>query len=121
MLEGQVFTVLGLGFLLGARHALDADHIAAVATVLSHRPTIRASGFIGLCWGVGHAAILLFVGLPVIVLKLTIPEPLTQAMEFGVGIMLVVLGGWLMVTMVRERWHVHNHSDATCLVLRRGM
>ncbi len=66
MLEGQLFTVLGLGVLLGARPALDGDHIAAVATILSHHPNVRASGFIGLCWGVGHAAILLFVGLGVI-------------------------------------------------------
>ena len=36
MPEAQWMTVMALGFLLGARHGLDADHVAAVATLLSH-------------------------------------------------------------------------------------
>src|SRR5438094_248001 len=63
MSELEFLTVLGLGFLLGARHALDADHVAAVSTILSDRPNLRASGFIGFCWGFGHTAVLLLEGL----------------------------------------------------------
>lgn len=109
MSELQFLTVLGLGFLLGARHALDADHIAAVSAILSERPDLRASGVIGFCWGFGHTAVLLLVGLPVIVLKITIPEPVTQILEFAVGLMLVILGLSLAVTLFRERWHLHAH------------
>jgi len=79
MPDAQFITILGLGFVLGARHALDADHVAAVSTILSRRPTLRASGFIGFCWGFGHTAVLLLVGLVVIALKITIPEALAQA------------------------------------------
>jgi high-affinity nickel permease len=103
-------TFLGLGFLLGARHALDADHLAAVSTILSERPTLRASGLIGFCWGFGHTVMLLVVGLAVIWLKMTIPERVAQWVEFGVGGMLVVLGVSLAVTLARERWHVHAHQ-----------
>jgi high-affinity nickel permease len=110
MVDLQLITVLGLGFLLGARHALDADHIVAVSTILSTRPAVRTSGFVGCCWGFGHTAVLLLVGLAVIVLKITIPESVTQALEFGVGLMLVVLGGSLAATLLRERWHVHVHQ-----------
>lgn len=113
----QYMTILGIGFLLGARHALDADHLAAVSTILSGRPSLRTSGFVGFCWGLGHTAVLLVVGLAVIVLKVTIPEPVAQALEFGVGLMLVLLGGSLAMTLLREQWHlhVHRHGEETHL------
>jgi len=110
MPDAQVITVLSLGFVLGARHALDADHVVAVSTILSRRPDLRASGFIGFCWGFGHTAVLLLVGLVVITLKITIPEPLAQIFEFGVGLMLVMLGAALAMTIVREGWHLHAHE-----------
>jgi sulfite exporter TauE/SafE len=112
---------LGTGFLLGARHALDADHIAAVATLLSRRPSLRASGVIGACWGSGHTLVLLLVGVAVVGLKVTIPERMVSAFEILVGIMLVGLGGSLAATIVREGWHVHahEHEGATHLHLHR--
>ena len=42
MLESNLLTFLSVGFLLGLRHALDADHLAAVSTVLAERPSMRA-------------------------------------------------------------------------------
>jgi ABC-type nickel/cobalt efflux system permease component RcnA len=105
----EFLTVLSLGFLLGARHALDADHVAAVSTLLSRHPNLHTSGLIGFSWGLGHTVVLLLVGIIVILLKITIPEPLARACEFGVGVMLVALGGSLAWTLYRERWHVHPH------------
>ena len=103
-------TMLGLGFLLGMRHALDADHVAAVSTMLAQRPDLRRSGFIGLCWGCGHTAVLLIVGLAVLALKITIPDAVAQAFESIVGAMLVALGLALAVTLYREQWHLHAHE-----------
>ena len=109
MPDTHVITMLSLGFLLGARHALDADHVAAVSTILSERPNLKTSGFIGFCWGFGHTATLLAVGLAILILKVTIPAHVSDALEFGVGLMLVLLGGSLAVALVRDRWHVHAH------------
>ena len=103
-------TMLGLGFLLGVRHALDADHVAAVSTMLAQRPDLRRSGFIGLCWGCGHTAVLLAVGLSVLALKITIPDHVAQAFESIAGLMLVGLGAALAVTLYREQWHLHAHE-----------
>jgi len=103
-------SMLGLGFLLGMRHALDADHVAAVSTMLAQRPDLRRSGFIGLCWGCGHTAVLLAVGLAVLALKITIPDAVAQAVESVVGMMLVALGLALAVTLYREQWHLHAHE-----------
>jgi high-affinity nickel permease len=110
MPDAQFLTILGLGFVLGARHALDADHLAAVSTILSKRPCLRTSGFIGLCWGFGHTLMLLVVGVAVILLKVTIPESVAQTLEFGIGMMLVVLGGSLAWSIYQERWHLHMHE-----------
>jgi sulfite exporter TauE/SafE len=109
MFGSEFVTVLSLGFVLGLRHALDSDHLAAVSTVLAERPSWRASGLVGLSWGVGHTAVLLFVGAIVLVLRVPIPEPLAMAAEGIVGVMLIVLGGLLGLKLIRERWHLHHH------------
>jgi len=108
--DSSYLTVLGLGFVLGLRHALDADHLAAVSTVLAERPSWRASGLVGLSWGIGHTLVLLFVGVIVLVLRVPIPEPLALAAEGLVGFMLVLLGALLGLKLIRERWHLHPHD-----------
>ena len=110
MLDTEFLTIVGLGFVLGLRHALDTDHLAAVSTVLAQRPSFRASGMIGFSWGLGHTTILLLVGAVVLVFRVPVPEPIALAAEFGVGAMLVFLGCMLGLRLVRERWHVHRHE-----------
>ena len=110
MLDTEFLTIVGLGFVLGLRHALDTDHLAAVSTVLAQRPSFRASGMIGFSWGLGHTAILLLVGAVVLVCRVPVPEPIALAAEFGVGAMLVFLGCMLGLRLARERWHVHRHE-----------
>lgn len=110
MVESSYVTILMLGFVLGLRHALDTDHIAAVTTVLAQRPSWRASSLVGLSWGLGHTVVLLLVGALVLVLRVPIPEPIAMAAEFAVGVMLVVLGGLLGIKLVKEQWHMHQHD-----------
>src|SRR4026207_505837 len=110
MLDTEFLTILGLGLVLGLRHALDTDHLAAVSTVVAQRPSLRASGVVGVGGGLGHAVVLLLVGTAVLMLRVSIPDPFALAAEFGVGAMLVFLGGILGVRLVRERWHVHAHD-----------
>ena len=110
MVESSYVTILMCGFVLGLRHALDTDHIAAVSTVLAQRPSWHASSLVGLSWGLGHTVVLLLVGALVLVLRVPIPEPIAMAAEFAVGVMLVVLGGLLGIKLVKEQWHMHQHD-----------
>jgi len=110
MVESSYVTILMLGFVLGLRHALDTDHIAAVSTVLAQRPSWHASSLVGLSWGLGHTVVLLLVGALVLVLRVPIPEPIAMGAEFAVGVMLVVLGGLLGIKLVKEQWHMHQHD-----------
>jgi len=87
-----------LGFFLGMRHATDADHVIAVSTIVGRERRIGAAAIIGTLWGMGHTATVGVVGAVVILFGVTIPHGVAQALEFGVGLMLIGLG---IATLVR--------------------
>ena len=87
-----MLTAVLLGFVLGLRHAFDPDHVIAVSAIVArHRSAWKAS-WIGVCWGIGHGATILAIGLLVIVLRVAIPEGFARGMEIVVGGLLVLLG-----------------------------
>lgn len=81
-----------VGLLLGARHALDPDHIVAVSTILARALSVRRAAAIGALWGLGHSVTVVLAGGTMIVLRVVIPPRLAAALELGVAGMLVVLG-----------------------------
>jgi ABC-type nickel/cobalt efflux system permease component RcnA len=108
---GSLLTLLLFGLAVGARHALEADHMAAVATLVTDRRSVWSSSVIGGLWGLGHTLSLLIAGVAVIVLHVQIPERLAQGLEFGVGLMLVGLAVGALVRLRRgEQLHVHTHE-----------
>jgi len=88
----QLFAIASLGFLLGMRHATDADHVIAVTTILTRSRRFLHSTIIGAIWGLGHTITVLVVGLLIIGFNVVIPPPVGLAMEFAVAIMLILLG-----------------------------
>ncbi|NGQ96566.1 hypothetical protein G3578_15495 [Brevibacillus sp. SYP-B805] len=88
----EAWPVLLLGFLLGLRHATDADHVVAVTTIVSRQKRLGIAALIGMIWGLGHTLTILIVGSLIIYLKVVIPVRLGLAMEFAVGVMIVILG-----------------------------
>ena len=85
-------SLLLLGFVLGMRHATDADHVVAVTTIVSDRASLWSASAVGALWGIGHTVTILLVGGAIVVFHLTIPPRLGLAMEFAVAIMLIALG-----------------------------
>jgi high-affinity nickel permease len=105
--------ILGFGFLLGLRHALDVDHLAAVSTIVSQQRGLWRSSIVGAVWGLGHTAALLAVAVAVVALHAEIPPQLGHVLELGVAVMLIVLG----VNLLRTLWsggafHLHAHEHA---------
>ncbi|TQV75982.1 urease accessory protein [Exilibacterium tricleocarpae] len=85
-------SLLAFGFLLGIRHALEADHIVTVASLASTHRSQRQVVRQGLAWGVGHSlTLLLFAGV-VLWLDTLIPEGLATGLEMLVGALMIVLG-----------------------------
>jgi len=88
----SLLPVLLLGFFLGMRHATDADHVLAVATIVSRERSVRGAAWIGVLWGVGHTLTIMVVGGAIVLLGVVIPPRLGLGMEFSVAIMLILLG-----------------------------
>ena len=76
LFDGAPFVaVLALAVVLGLRHASDPDHIVAVTSLVATRAAdVRAAARIGAWWGLGHAATLLALGLPLIALRAELPD-----------------------------------------------
>src|ERR1051325_10353627 len=107
----SLLSLLALGFVLGLKHALDADHLAAVSTIATERRSLIGSSFIGALWGLGHTVSLLIAGVLVILFHFEIGERTSKALEFCVGVMLVVLGTNALRKLVHsERIHMHPHE-----------
>src|ERR1051326_8312803 len=80
----SVLSLLAFGFGLGLKHATEADHLAAVSTILSDRKSLWSASLIGGLWGLGHTISLLLAGLAVIVLHFEISAHLAKGLEFCV-------------------------------------
>ena len=88
----QLLALAGFGFLLGMRHATDADHVIAVTTILNRSRRFAHMTLIGALWGLGHTLTVVAVGVLIIVFNVVIPPPVGLAMEFAVALMLIALG-----------------------------
>ncbi len=107
--------LLVLGFLIGMRHALEADHIAAVATLATGAKTPAECIRHGALWGVGHTIALSLFGTVVLLVDSVMPSRLAAGLELAVGVMLVILGLDVIRRVRRDQvhFHQHEHGDGT--------
>src|SRR6478752_3509574 len=110
--SGETFLIVAvIAILLGLRHATDPDHLTAVTTLIAgdehhdHRKA-RSLGFV---WGLGHATTLFAFGLPIVLAKSYLPEPVQQGAETAVGFLIIGLAVWLLVRWRRGQLQVHPH------------
>jgi len=87
-----LLSIILIGFLLGMRHATDADHVIAVTTIVTHRNSVRQAALIGALWGLGHTITIFLVGTAIILFSVVIPVRIGLTMELSVGFMLILLG-----------------------------
>ena len=115
----QLLALAAFGFLLGMRHATDADHVVAVTTILNRGQRLLDTTLIGALWGLGHTITVVIVGMLIIVFNVVIPPPVGLAMEFAVALMLIALGILNLtgsLSSVTERLtppapiHAHDHA-----------
>ena len=103
-----------LGVAMGARHALDPDHLAAVSVLSADAPSARRGALLGALWGVGHAAALLGTGVVLAALAAELPAALGDAFELAVAAMLILLGARAVHRALRAagdgptRFHAHG-------------
>ena len=109
-MDSSLIAALGLGFLLGLRHAMEADHVAAVSTFVSRERTLLRSCLRGTFWGIGHTTALLAAGVAVIAFKIHIPPEFERVVETVIALVLILLGGHVLLRAVSAlSLHSHEH------------
>ena len=101
---------LALGAVLGVRHALEPDHLAAITTMVSGTDGPRAAARTGAAWGLGHAIAVVLLGGALIALDVKVPLRVAIALEVAVAIMLVALGAHALRTRHRATSSPHGRS-----------
>jgi ABC-type nickel/cobalt efflux system permease component RcnA len=118
-----LLVALGIAFVLGLRHASDPDHLVAVTSlVAADDGGTRGATRLGAWWGLGHAATLVLLGVPLIAFKSELPAWLESGAEKAVGVVIILLA--LRVTWKWARGHYragrHEHPNGAALTQRRA-
>lgn len=106
-----MLNILLFGFLIGLRHAIEADHVMAVATLTADKKPQKVVQQ-GVAWGLGHTLTLLVIGGIVLYADALIPSKVANMLELIVGVMLLVLGGDLIRRVAKKHWHMHTHEHS---------
>jgi hypothetical protein len=107
-----MISIFALGFVMGVRHAFEADHLAAMATLATRSQGARSGLLQGAAWGLGHTITLLIVGGACLLLGAAVPHAWATGLELVVGFMLLALGVDTLWRMRRARIHAHVHEHA---------
>jgi high-affinity nickel permease len=126
LFEGAPLVVaLGIAFLLGLRHASDPDHLVAVTALMAaDKGDTRGAARLGAWWGLGHAAALVALGIPLIAFKAQLPGWLESGAEKAIGAVILLLAVRVIYKWARGDYHAdahaHNSGHARRRHLRRG-
>jgi hypothetical protein len=88
----NALSAAALGFLLGHRHATDADHVIAVTAIVARQRSFARAARIGALWGIGHSLTVVVIGGAIVLFRIAIPPRVGLGLEFAVAIVLILLG-----------------------------
>jgi high-affinity nickel-transport protein len=100
--EGFGFGLVVSAFWFGFRHGVDWDHIAAITDITSTQDDRRRAMWFGTLYVVGHAAVVLALGVVAIVVGDRLPASVDAVMGRVVGATLVLLGVYVFVSLIRH-------------------
>lgn len=99
-----------LAVLIGMSHALEADHVAAVSSMVTRQKSMSQIVRTGAVWGLGHTITLMAFAGVALIFGFAIEDSFAGWLEFTVGVMLVALGGHIVYRLIRDRIHFHVHK-----------
>lgn len=109
----DVIAAVGVGMALGLKHAIEPDHVAAVATLLRREQGPIRAARVGAMWGVGHSVVLVAAAAALRFLGVAVPSRYAWFAELGVAAMLVLLGVFgarRVLRAVDGQAHDHDHA-----------
>jgi hypothetical protein len=105
---------------LGFRHGLDYDHIAAITDISSGQSKARDAMRFGLLYVAGHATTVALLGTAAVVFRIALPPATDRWAERLVGITLLVLGVYVLGTFLRPSTHSHARPRTRITLLING-
>lgn len=81
-----------LGFGMGVKHALEADHLAAVCTLVTGDGGVTRAAKVGALWGVGHGVVIMLAGGLLVAMGASVPPSVAIGLDVAVALMLIGLG-----------------------------
>ncbi|MDH5323929.1 MAG: hypothetical protein OEZ68_03070 [Gammaproteobacteria bacterium] len=116
MTEPSLLSLLATAFGLGLLHALDADHLAALGSLMSDKSGYNRSLKYCTHWSLGHGSVILLTGTSVFMLGLSIPHSMSHLAEILVAALLLGLGFWTLYDVL---YHQHKHRNKSNSVKHR--
>jgi high-affinity nickel permease len=105
---------------LGFRHGLDYDHIAAITDISSVQAKARDAMRYGLLYVTGHATTVAVLGSMAVLFRIGLPPASDRWAERLVGITLLVLGVYVLATFFRPSIHRHDRPRTRITLLING-
>lgn len=99
-MHATLYIALLTAAVLGFRHGFDYDHIAAITDIVSVQSSRRLAFRLGMVYAVGHALTVAALGSVVVVLGVHLPMSIDRWAERFVGLTLLVLGIYVLGTLI---------------------
>jgi hypothetical protein len=115
MLTNTLNLALFSAAVLGFRHGFDYDHIAAISDITSVETDRKRAMRMGLLYVLGHAVMVAILGGAVILFQRSLPKSIDNWAERAVGLTLVVLGLYVLGTLLRDKANLPK-SRASILI-----
>lgn len=103
MIELLESTAFGAALVYGFRHGFDWDHLAALTDLTGSQTRSKRAMWLATLYALGHAAMVLVLGVIAILFAEQVPASVDGAMERLVGVSLLAFGGWITWSAVRAR------------------
>lgn len=110
MVGKSFFSIVILALLLGLRHGIDWDHIAAISDITGTSDNKKQGFILGFIYAMGHASVIIIFGLAAILIGARLPSWVDVVMERIVGFTLIILGIWLVYSIIRHGHHFRKKS-----------
>lgn len=99
----ELITFALLAVMIGIRHGIDGDHVAAIADMVGSEEQKRKQVSLGIMYAIGHGFIVLIVGLVSISIGLELPHATREFMEVLVSLTLIILGAFIMYSIIHQK------------------
>jgi high-affinity nickel permease len=118
--SGDLRLALLSAAVLGFRHGLDYDHIAAITDISSVQAKARDAMRFGLLYVAGHATTVAVLGALAVGFRVSLPAASDRWAERLVGFTLLVLGIYVLGTFFRPSAHRHSRPRTRITLLING-